>query len=258
MSAASLRALLVWRRNLQVYRRTFLVSALPPFMEPLLYIVGFGLGIGALVKEVPWEGRLVAYTAFVAPGMIAVSAMQQAFFECTFGTFVRMYYQKTFDAIIATPCSLEDVVLGEILWGATKSVIATGLMLPVLAAFGLVDFPGGLWTLPVSFLAGWAFAALGLCVAALASHIELFNVPIFLVIMPMFVLSETFFPLPASGLLREVGNVLPLTQVSRLCRSATLGGFSLATAWPLLLGLAAMGAGLTALGIRLMRRRLIP
>ena len=120
-------AFLVWHRNLEVYLRTWFLNFLPPFLEPLLYIAGVGMGVGALVGDVPVGGpggMQISYARFIAPGMVAVAVMQQAFFECSFGSFIRMYYQKTFDALLATPCTLEDVAAGEIAWGATKALIS--------------------------------------------------------------------------------------------------------------------------------------
>ena len=249
---------LVWRRNLEVYLRTWFVNFLPPFLEPLLYIAGFGMGVGALVGKVSVSGQDVPYARFIAPGMVAVAIMQQAFFECSYGSFIRMYYQKTFDALLATPCALEDVAAGEIAWGATKALISAAIMLPLLAGFGLIGMPGGLWLLPAALAAGWAFAALAFCLAALVPHIDTFNLPMFLFIMPMFALGETFFPLPESGWMHAVGPWMPLTHLSRLCRQAALGTLDPGHALIVLAGFCTAGFLLSLLGTRWMRRRLIP
>lgn len=254
----SWRARLVWQRNAEVYLRTWFLNLLPPLLEPLLYIAAFGVGMGALVRTIPVGGLDVPYRLYVAPGMIAVAIMQQAYFEGTFGSFIRMYYQKTFDAIVATPCSLEDVVAGEIAWAATKAVGAAALMLAALWPFGLVSMPSSLWILPLAALAGWFFASGGFCIAALVPQIDAFNLPMFLLIMPMFALSETFFPLPASGWMRTLGSLLPLTQVSRMARAAALGLSLPASSLPALAALAAGSILFSWLGLRLMRRRLIP
>ncbi len=252
-------AFLVWRRNLEVYLRTWFVNFLPPFLEPLLYIAGFGLGVGSLVGNVPVGGGLeIPYARFIAPGMVAVAVMQQAFFECAYGSFIRMYYQKTFDALLATPCTLEDVAAGEIAWGATKALVSAAIMLPILAAFGLIAMPGSLWMLPAALLAGWAFAAGAFCLAAVVPNIDTFNLPMFLLIMPMFALGETFFPLPESGWMHAVGPWLPLTPLSRLCRSASLGTLAPLHALGVLLLYSLAALLLSMLGTRWMRRRLIP
>ena len=108
----------VWRRNVQVYRKTWRVSFLPPLLEPLLYILAFGYGLSVLVGDVGWRGEAVPYVAFIAPALLCIAMMYNSFFETTYGSFVRMYYQKTFDAMLATPLFLEDIIAGEIVWGA--------------------------------------------------------------------------------------------------------------------------------------------
>ena len=131
------RAGKVWYRNMVVFVRTWQVNFFPPLVEALLYLFAIGLGIGSYVKEI--DG--IPYVNFIAPAILAIAVMNSAFFECTYGSYVRMYYQKSFDAMIATPLSIEDVIAGELLWGATRSVIYVIIMLPVLAAFGVVSLP---------------------------------------------------------------------------------------------------------------------
>jgi len=127
----------VWRRNRDVFTRTFRVNFLPPLLEPLLYLLSLGYGLGIFVTQI----NGVSYPRFIAPALLAISIMNAGFFETTYASYVRMYFQKTFDAIIATPLSIEEVITGEILWGATRSVINVAIMLPVLVAFGVVTSP---------------------------------------------------------------------------------------------------------------------
>ena len=124
-------SLKVWRRNWDVFFKTYQVNFLPPFIEPVLYLVAIGFGLGMFVGEI--DG--VPYVNFIAPALLAISMMNAAFFECTYSSYVRMYYQKTFEAMIATPLSIDDVVTGELLWGATRSLIYSSVMLLVLTAF---------------------------------------------------------------------------------------------------------------------------
>ena len=131
------RAWKVWYQNMVVFTRTWQVNFFPPLVEALLYLFAIGLGIGSYVKEID----CVPYLTFIAPAILAIAVMNSAFFECTYGSYVRMYYQKSFDAMIATPLSIEDVIAGELLWGATRSVIYVFIMLPVLAAFGVISCP---------------------------------------------------------------------------------------------------------------------
>jgi lipooligosaccharide transport system permease protein len=242
---------------MDVYLTTWKTNFLPPLLEPVFYVLAFGLGLGSLIGAIAYQGRTVGYLAFMAPGVVAVAIMFWAFFETTYASFVRMYYQKTFDAIIATPLLVEDVIVGEILWGMTKSIMAGTIMLGVLSAFGLVAYPSGLLVIPLAILGGLAFASFGLIATALVPNIDTFNLPIFLFIFPMFMFSGTFFPidiLPQWA--RIVAHVLPLTHVAILVRGAFLGWFPPGWGWSVayLLPVTA-GAFLTAL--LLMRRRLI-
>ncbi len=139
ISNISWRSLALWKRNRDVFLTTWKTNFLPPFLEPILYLVAMGLGFGALIQaDIEYGGKSLEYIKFLAPGLVAISIMYGAFFECTYSSFVRMYYQKTFDAILATPLSLEDIITGEILWGATKSFINATIVLGVIAAFDAI------------------------------------------------------------------------------------------------------------------------
>jgi len=256
-SQISHRTWRVWQRNFSVYCQTWRISFIPPLLEPMFYILAFGLGLAVMVGEIDLDGRIVPYTVFIAPALVSVAIMQNAFFETTYNSFVRMYYQKTFDALLTTPLNLEEIILGEILWAATKSLIATVLMAFVLALFGLFDFPGALLLLPLALLGGLFFAALGMICTALVPNIEMFNLPIFLGITPMFLFSGTFFPLSnLPGWAQQVAQLLPLTHLVALVRAGTLEipGTGL---WLSLLYLALASALLVPLAIALMVRRIV-
>lgn len=256
-SQISARFLRVWQRNFSVYRRTWAISFLPPLLEPVLYILAFGLGLGQLVGALEVGGRQVSYTAFIAPALVAVAIMYNAFFETSYNSFVRMYYQKTYDALLATPLNLYEVILGDIVWAATKAVIAAALMGTVLTLFGLLVLPGVLLLLPLALLGGLFFAALGMVCTGLVPGIETFNVPIFLLITPMFLFSGTFFPLQQlPEWAQQVALVLPLTHLVNLARSAALGDLSAASLW----SVAYLMVGcliLLPLALALMQRRII-
>ena len=163
----SLAARHVWRRNMEVFLRTWWTNFIPPIFEPVLYLFAFGAGMGTMVGAVSWHGRSISYTAYVAPGLIGMSIMFWAFFETLYASFIRMYYQKTFEAIIATPLSLDDVIVGEMLWGATKSVIVAVIMLAVITPFGVLTFPSAFLVIPFAALAGLLFAAMGMIFTAI-------------------------------------------------------------------------------------------
>lgn len=158
-------------------------------------MLAFGVGLSALVGDIQYKGNEISYVRFIAPALIAINIMYNAFFENTYGSFVRMYYQKTFDAMMATPLSVEEIITGEIIWGATKSVIATAIMMAVISLFGLIRYPQGLLIIPLALLGGIAFGSVGMFITGITTHIELFNLPIFLFITPMFLFSGTFFRL---------------------------------------------------------------
>jgi lipooligosaccharide transport system permease protein len=146
----SYRAIYVWRRNLDINLVTWQTNFLPPVLEPLLYIVAFGFMLGRYVEKITWSGMELDFLTFIAPGMISVAMLYHSVFECMYGSFIRMYYQKTFDAIIATPLLIEDVIAGEILWAATKSLFAASVMLTVISFFGLIEYPAGLVLVPLA------------------------------------------------------------------------------------------------------------
>ncbi len=191
----SRRFIRVWQRNFTVYQKTWKISFIPPMLEPLFYLLAFGYGLSAFIGEIPYGGNKVSYIKFIAPALIAVTIMYNAFFENTYASFVRMYHQKTFDAMLATPLFLEEIIAGEIVWGATKSLLSTALMMVIISLFGLISYPQGLLILPLAFLGGIAFGSIGMFFTGITPNIETFNLPIFLFITPMFLFSGTFFPL---------------------------------------------------------------
>jgi lipooligosaccharide transport system permease protein len=248
------RVWLVWRRNADVFMKTYKVNFFPPLVEPLIYLVGLGMGLGNFVQ--PQEG--LRYLAFIGPALVAVSMMYSSFFECTYGSFVRMYYQRTFDAIIATPVNLDEVIAGEILWGATKSLINASIVLAVVMAFGLVSSPLALLIPPFALVVGALFASIAMCFTAVTPNIDSFNYPSFLYITPMFILSGTFFTMTSmpQALQLAARLVFPLTHAVALSRSLALGrthqGLLFSLGWILVVTPAAFCAA-----IKLMKKRLV-
>lgn len=220
----SLRFLRVWERNLVVYKKIWKVNFLTPLLEPLFYILAFGLGFSGLIDNVKYGGTDLSYTEFIAPALIATAVMWNSFFETTYASFVRMYYQKTFDGMLATPLSLEEIIIAEIAWSATKSMGAATIMLIVLGLMGFVQFPIGLLLIPLAFFGGLAFGAIGMFFTGIIPTIEMFNLPIFLFITPMFLFSGTFFPvsnLPVWA--QPVALAFPLYHLAELARWFSIG-----------------------------------
>jgi lipooligosaccharide transport system permease protein len=211
----------VWRRNFDVFTKTIKVNFLPSLFEPIIYLVAFGFGLGGFIPSVNGQ----PYINFLGPALVAIAVMNGSFFECTFASFVRMYFQKTFDAIVATPVSVEEVVAGELLWGATRSMINATIVLGVIALFGLVTSPLFLLVPLVAFVGGLMFAAIAMCFTAIAPNIDFFNYPAFLFITPMIFLAGTFFPLTSLPTAAQIGAVilLPLTHIVNVTRGIITG-----------------------------------
>ena len=251
-------SLKVWQRNRDVFTKTYQVNFIPPVLEPLLYLFALGFGLGSLVGMVKIFGMTVKYTRFLAPALISISVMNSAFFECTYGSFVRMHYQRTFDAMIATPLSIEDVIAGELMWGATRSLINGTIILLVVSAFGLVNFSFALLILPVSLIGGLLFASLGMIFTAISPNIDTLNYPTFLLITPLLLFSGTFFPISVLPKVLQiiVLAVLPLANIVSLNQGLTLKSLG----WLQLYNLAwisGVSIVLAILSINLMKKRLI-
>jgi lipooligosaccharide transport system permease protein len=255
------RAWKVWRRNIDVFLKTIKVNFLPSLLEPIIYLVAFGFGLGNFIPQINGQ----PYINFLAPALVAIAIMNGSFFECTFASFVRMYFQKTFDAIVATPVSLEEVVAGELLWGATRATINASIVLVVVAIFGLVTSPLFLLIPLVAFFGGLMFSSIAMCFTAIAPNIDFFNYPSFLFLTPMTFISGTFFPLMTLPFAAQAGAlaVLPLTHLVNISRALINGGvepiLGLNIQWILLISVVwvfLMTLFFFILSINLMKRRL--
>lgn len=250
----SLKTLKVWHRDAKVFMKTYKVNFIPPALEPVLYLLALGFGLGMFVSDI--DG--ISYPMFIAPALLAISMMNASFFECTYSSFVRMYYQKTFDAIVATPLNLDEVIFGELLWGATKSTIYGVIVLAVISAFGLASYPIALLVIPFSIFIGLLFAALAMCFTAISPRIDNLNYPVSLYLTPMFLVSGTFFPISALPPIVQsfAYAFLPLSHVVDVTRAMVLGNMSVGLLLNLL-WLAIVTIIFTLISINLMKRRLI-
>ncbi len=225
MSRVSLRSISfrfrhVWVRNLTTYRRIWKINFMVPLLEPAFYILAFGLGFSGLIGRVDYAGMRLEYTHFMAPALVATACMWNSFFETTYASFVRMYYQKTFDGMLATPMCLEEIIVAEIVWAASKAAAAVTVMLAVLIPIGYAGFPGALMCIPLAFLGGMAFASIGMFFTGIIPTIDMFNLPIFLFITPMFLFSGTFFPVSGipdwAGIFALIFPLYHLVELTRL------------------------------------------
>ena len=243
----------VWRRNFLVWRKLALPSILGNLADPMIYMLGLGYGLGAMLPEIAGQ----SYVAFLAAGTVCASTMNAATFEALYSAFSRMHVQKTWDAILNTPLGLADVVAGELFWAATKSLFSGAAILVVVTALGLTHGPMLLWALPAIVLTGLAFAALGLIWNALAPSYDFFMYYFTLFITPMTLISGVFFPtdqLP--GWLAVTGGWLPLAQGVQLVRPL-LAGEAPAEALTHIAALAATTAAAFTVALHLTRRRLL-
>ena len=210
----------VWRRNLLVWRKLALPSVLGNLADPMIYMLGLGYGLGAMLPEVGG----VHYVVFLAAGTVCASTMNSATFEAMYSAFSRMQMQKTWEAIMNAPIELEDVVLAELVWAATKSLLSGIAILAVIWLLGLSQSWLSLWVIAVIPLIGLCFGALALTMTALAPSYDFFMYYFTLVVTPMTMLCGVFFPsdqLP--GAFQAVGAVLPLSHATGLVRPLLLG-----------------------------------
>lgn len=213
----------VFQRNLLVWKKLALPSLVGNIAEPLMWLVAFGYGMGALVGQVnlttPQGQQAVPYILFLASGSICMSAMNAASFEALYSAFSRMHVQKTWDGIMNAPVRLDDVVLAEMLWAAFKALFTVVAILGVMLALGISHSPKLLLVLPVLLVAGITFSCIALVFNALAQGYDFFTYYFTLFLTPMMFLSGVFFPreqLP--GLVRAISEWLPLTNAVALVR----------------------------------------
>lgn len=214
----------VFQRYYAVFRKSVLYYLVTTFAEPLLYLLAFGFGVGSLIGSVHAAGREVSYRTFVFSGILGQTVLFQGFYEASYGAFVRMYYQRIFQAMAMTPITLSEVLWGELLWDATKATAAA----EVVALIGVVtgDFPlaAPLLLAPICFASSLLFAALGLAVAAHSRNIDAISYPQYLVVFPMFLFCGVFYPIESLPQpLQWLAWALPLTPVNSLMRSLSVG-----------------------------------
>jgi len=249
----SSRFVQVWKRNFLVWRKLAIPSMLGNLADPMLYMLGLGFGLGSLLPEV----NGIPYITFLAAGTVCYSTMNSATFEALYSAFSRLHVQKTWDAILNTPMNLDDIVLAEALWAASKSLLSGMAILAIIWVLGLSHSLLTLWLIPLTMLIGLTFGSLGLVMTALAPSYDFFLYYFTLVITPMVLLCGVFFPVAQlPRLLQDVSVALPLTHAIDLARPLVTGhgpgspGLHVAV-------LAAYAAGGFYLALVLTRRRLL-
>ncbi len=243
----------VWRRSWTLYGRTWKYTIFPNFFEPVFYLTAIGIGVGAYINEMAG----MSYIAFLTPGLLCVSAMHGASFEVTYNLFVRMTYEKAYDAMLTTPVEPDDILIGEALWAMTRASIYGGGFFVIAALFGLVPFPQGLLALALIPMSGLLFAAIGLAYTLRIPSIDLFSFYFTLFMTPLFLFSGVFFPLEErlTPLWLGVAEILPLVHPVRLARAVFAWQFSWRALWDFGY-IIVLSAALLLWGRRCIRRRL--
>ena len=210
-------------RNLFVYRRTWTIIV-SGFFEPIFYLFGMGYGVGALVGEVPGpDGQPISYATYVAPALLAVSAMNGALFEATFNFFFKLRWQKTYDSILATPLSLHDIALGELIWSATRAALYGVGFLVVVAALGMIASPLAILALPAALLLAFAVGAVAMAGSTYLRYWTDLDI-ISIIVLPIFLFSGTFYPISVyPPALQVLVWVSPLFHGTEIIRALMLG-----------------------------------
>ncbi|MEV6930553.1 ABC transporter permease [Dactylosporangium sp. NPDC051485] len=250
------RALLLVERNLMIYRYTWAMLA-AEVLEPVLYLLSIGVGVGALVGSVPGlDDPGITYAQFVAPALLATAAMNGAMNETSFGAFFKLRFERTYDTMVTTPLTVRDIALGETAWALLRGAFASGGFLAIVAVLGYARSPWILLAVPGAAVVGFAFAAAGLAVATFLRNTHDFQL-IQLVMLPMFLFATTFFPVSVYPRPVQVFvECLPLYHAIQLLREPALGHVGLALL-PSLAYLLAFGALSLVIALPRLRRALL-
>jgi lipooligosaccharide transport system permease protein len=253
----------IWRarrlveRNIMVYRHQWIIIVSGVF-EPIFYLIGIGLGLGGIIDEVPLaDGRMVAYAAYVAPALLATASMNGAVFETIFNVFFKLNYAKTYDGVLATPMGITEIAIGEMLWALMRSLLYAIAMFVIMFFAGLILSPWGILMIPAALLVSAAFAAAGLAGTSFLRTVNDFDVPMGLIVMPMFLFSGTFFPIEAyPAPIQVFMQATPLYHAISLIRGLSTGIVGLAQLWDFVY-LAVFFAVCMWIAMRQMERKLI-
>ena len=207
----------VWYRHMRVYTKNLVSNGFPPFLEPLIFLAGVGLGLGGYITETI-EG--VRYIEYLGTGLLVTTAMFTSAFECSFGTFVRLEFEKVYDGMLAAPMTVNNLIVGEMIWAGTKGFFFTFAVLCILSVFKIVVLPYGLLAPFIGFITGVMFAAVSLLVTSYVKTINHFNFYFTGFISPMFFFSGVVFPIGnLPGIFRPFAELVPLTHSVRLVRA---------------------------------------
>jgi lipooligosaccharide transport system permease protein len=244
----------IWLRNARVFSKLWKGALLPQFLDPLFYLVALGYGLGTYVAL----SNGVPYKEFVAPGLIASATMWSASFECTYNVYLRMNETRLYDAVLATPVEVQDLVAGDLLWSASRATVYGTTFLAIVAIFGLISSPWAILIPPLVFLGGLCFSVIGYTFTSLIPRIDLYSYFFTLGITPMFLVSGIFFPFnQLPGWVEAAAWLTPLYHLVEVTRGMATGPdgvqILIHTAW-----LAAVSAALFPIPVRALRAKLVP
>jgi lipooligosaccharide transport system permease protein len=244
----------VWLRNARVFAKLWKGALLPQFLDPLFYLVALGYGLGTYVAL----SNGIPYKEFVAPGLIASAAMWSASFECTYNVYLRMNETRLYDAVLATPVEVQDLVAGDLLWSAFRATVYGTTFLGIVAIFGLISSPWAILIPPLVFLGGLCFSVIAYTFTSLIPKIDLYSYFFTLGITPMFLVSGIFFPFnQLPGWVEVAAWITPLYHLVEITRGMATGPDGLQilihSAW-----LAAISGLLFTIPVRAMRAKLVP
>lgn len=215
----------VWYRHVRVYTQHLISNAFPPFLEPLIFLAGIGLGLSGYITE-SIEGQ--KYIEFLSVGLLVTSSMWTAAFECSYGTFIRLEFEKVYDGMLAAPITANNLIVGEMLWAGTKGFFFSFAVLMVVSIFGVLPFTKALGAPFIGFINAFMFASLSLFITSFVKTLNHFNFYMTGLLSPMFFFSGIVFPisnLPAA--VRPIAEIVPLTHSVRLMRGIYTHDFSL-------------------------------
>lgn len=213
----------VWYRHMRVYTKNIFSNGFPPFVEPLIFLAGIGLGLGHYIKQ-DVEG--LRYIEYLGMGLLVTTAMFTAAFECSFGTFIRLEFHKVYDGMLAAPITANNLIVGEIIWAGTKGLFFSFAVLCILVIFDIVDLPYCLLAPFVGFITAIVFSTLSLLVVSFVKTINHFNFYFTGFISPQFFFSGVIFPiknLPEP--IQPLAELIPLTHCVRLVRAVCMNRY---------------------------------
>jgi lipooligosaccharide transport system permease protein len=257
LPASLIRSWRLVQRNLLVYKRGWMVI-FSGFFEPLFYLLGIGYGLGRFIPTLPLaDGRTISYAAFVAPALLAQASMNGAIAESIFNVFFKLNFSKTYDAILATPLGIREIAVGEMLWSLFRGTLYVISFIVVMIVMGLVISPMLFLVIPASILVGASFSAACLATTAYLRTVQDFDLPMGLVVMPMFLFSGTFFPISVYPVPIQLAmEATPLFHAVGLLRGLATGLVGLHELWDLVY-LVAFGAISMWIALNRLEKRLI-